>query len=88
MTGNTNHPIHFDQVSQSEAMGRAVGLMMCFIGGHMARTGSFPSPSQLGEFADQMAYESDLIRPEIKEFFHGVMEAISATIDGGTDATL
>lgn len=88
----TDHPandsINFEQISQSEACGRATGLLMCFIGDHMKRSGSFPSPSQLGEFADQMAYEADLLRPEIKDFFHGIMEAISATLEGGANATL
>lgn len=77
-----------DNISQSEATGRAVGLLVTFISAHMSKNnGQFPSPLEMAKFADHCAADGVQFRPEIQDFFHGVIEAIAAALDprpGGT----
>lgn len=78
MTANTNP----DQISQSEAAGRSVGLLVTFIAFHMAKNkGQFPSPPEIAKFADHCAGDDVQFRQETRDFFHGVIEAIAASLD-------
>lgn len=77
----------FEPVTDIEACGRAAALLLVFIGQRVAE-GQFPTPDQLGDFAEDRIYDDDRISPNIKEFYKGLMEGLSVATDGGPDATL
>jgi hypothetical protein len=76
-----------EPISPDESTGRAVGLLLAYLMPRIAK-GEPPTLDQIGEFAEQCVYDDARIRPEIKQFFQGVAEALSVAAYGGPDATL
>lgn len=78
---------NFEPVTTAEAIGRAAGMLTAFVAVRVAQ-GKPPTPDDFEAFAENIVYDEEAIRPEIKQFFQGLLEGISVSLDGAADDTL